>query len=379
MAASTSAHIMPQSSSDEINEMCHVFDAQNTVDMKNAVISWMSDLLITLPTAPTQQCHVIDLQQVCTVGCVTDWEKICQVLCKLLVQPTVIRVIVHDPCFRLISGKCGKHITDCALQPMPSKFYIHDVEVNVKNLVKANYYTDKIKSDHVSQQQENEVINFLEGIINKSKENKTSSLFNFTIKKVNRFLQKASKAKMYTIPDLNTSDKFVTQNNCTSPQAVINNDSNDTGNNTKNSKGATLDHVGKNNIPKKSQSKCYICKQNYPKRRGPQTMAKKQYPRLCSACAENNYQKRFARTDLVGKFAIVTGARIKIGYEIVLKLLRDGCHVIATTRFPRNAARAYSMESDYSEWNNRLHIYPLDLKDIRGECSANIACNKIYY
>ena len=34
-----------------------------------------------------------------------------------------------------------------------------------------------------------------------------------------------------------------------------------------------------------------------------------------------------------GKFAIVTGGRIKIGFHAAVRLLRDGCFVIVTTRF----------------------------------------------
>lgn len=39
--------------------------------------------------------------------------------------------------------------------------------------------------------------------------------------------------------------------------------------------------------------------------------------------------------------AFVTGARIKIGFEIVLKLLRDGATVYATTRFVKDALIRY--------------------------------------
>lgn len=44
---------------------------------------------------------------------------------------------------------------------------------------------------------------------------------------------------------------------------------------------------------------------------------------------------------------MVTGARIKIGYEIVLKLLRDGAKVYATTRFTHDALIRYKREADY--------------------------------
>ena len=45
-------------------------------------------------------------------------------------------------------------------------------------------------------------------------------------------------------------------------------------------------------------------------------------------------------------------------------LLRAGCHVIVTTRFPRDAARRYAAEADASEWSDRLEIHGIDLRDI---------------
>jgi len=47
-----------------------------------------------------------------------------------------------------------------------------------------------------------------------------------------------------------------------------------------------------------------------------------------------------ARPCLTGRVAIVTGARVKIGYRIALKLLRCGAAVVATTRFPVRPDRA---------------------------------------
>ena len=53
-----------------------------------------------------------------------------------------------------------------------------------------------------------------------------------------------------------------------------------------------------------------------------------------------NYAKRTQRAPLDGKVALITGARVKIGYQASLMLLRSGARVIATTRFPKDAARA---------------------------------------
>lgn len=51
-----------------------------------------------------------------------------------------------------------------------------------------------------------------------------------------------------------------------------------------------------------------------------------------------------------GLTALVTGARIKIGYEITLRLLREGARVYATSRFPNDAVIRYKKEKDYNEW-----------------------------
>ena len=45
--------------------------------------------------------------------------------------------------------------------------------------------------------------------------------------------------------------------------------------------------------------------------------------------------------------ALVSGARIKIGFEIAIKLLRDGATVIATTRFWNDAFFRYQKEPDF--------------------------------
>ena len=50
----------------------------------------------------------------------------------------------------------------------------------------------------------------------------------------------------------------------------------------------------------------------------------------------------------------------------MLKLLRGGCTVVATTRFPNNAVASYKREQDFQVWKGRLHVYGLDLRDITG-------------
>jgi NAD(P)-dependent dehydrogenase (short-subunit alcohol dehydrogenase family) len=60
--------------------------------------------------------------------------------------------------------------------------------------------------------------------------------------------------------------------------------------------------------------------------------------------------------------ALVTGGRVKIGYQAGLKLLRAGAHVIVTTRFPRDSASRYARAADFGEWKDRLEIFGLDLR-----------------
>jgi NAD(P)-dependent dehydrogenase (short-subunit alcohol dehydrogenase family) len=83
---------------------------------------------------------------------------------------------------------------------------------------------------------------------------------------------------------------------------------------------------------------------------------------MCPGCAAFNYQKRFQTADCRGRVALVTGARVKIGYHAALMLLRAGASVIVTTRFPHDAALRYRRESDFADWRDRLQIYGLDLR-----------------
>jgi len=100
---------------------------------------------------------------------------------------------------------------------------------------------------------------------------------------------------------------------------------------------------------------CYVCKQKY-------TEIHHFYDQMCPACAEFNFAKRTELADLKGRVALMTGGRVKIGYQAGLKLLRSGAHLIVTTRFPRDGAIRYSQEPDFEEWKDRLEIFGLDLR-----------------
>jgi NAD(P)-dependent dehydrogenase (short-subunit alcohol dehydrogenase family) len=100
---------------------------------------------------------------------------------------------------------------------------------------------------------------------------------------------------------------------------------------------------------------CYICKQDY-------SMIHHFYDQLCPKCAELNFFKRTESADLRGRVALLTGGRVKIGYQAGIKLLRAGAHVIVCTRFPRDSAMRYAAESDFKDWGHRLEIFGLDLR-----------------
>jgi NAD(P)-dependent dehydrogenase (short-subunit alcohol dehydrogenase family) len=104
---------------------------------------------------------------------------------------------------------------------------------------------------------------------------------------------------------------------------------------------------------------CYVCKARFRD-------LHHFYDQLCPECATLNWTKRHQTTNLTGKVAVVTGSRVKIGYQTCLKLLRAGATVIATTRFPNAAVDSYRQESDFVLWRDRLQVYGLDLRDVTG-------------
>ena len=100
---------------------------------------------------------------------------------------------------------------------------------------------------------------------------------------------------------------------------------------------------------------CYICKRDFFE-------LHEFYDAMCGPCAQLNWHKRNQTADLTGRVALITGARVKIGYQAGIKLLRAGAEVIVTTRFPRDAAKRYAAEADASDWSHRLRIYGVDLR-----------------
>jgi NAD(P)-dependent dehydrogenase (short-subunit alcohol dehydrogenase family) len=100
---------------------------------------------------------------------------------------------------------------------------------------------------------------------------------------------------------------------------------------------------------------CYVCKRHF-------TAIHHFYDQLCPECAQVNFVKRTELADLRGRVALLTGGRVKIGYQAGLKLLRAGARLIVTTRFPRDSAARYAKEPDFAQWGDRLEIFGLDLR-----------------
>ena len=102
---------------------------------------------------------------------------------------------------------------------------------------------------------------------------------------------------------------------------------------------------------------CYICKVRYRR-------LHHLYGSLCPGCAALNEAKRLQTADLRGRVVLLTGARVKIGFQAALKLLRCGARVLATTRFPVDAAARFAALPDFDRWSANLQIFGLDLRDL---------------
>ena len=109
-----------------------------------------------------------------------------------------------------------------------------------------------------------------------------------------------------------------------------------------------------------------------PKRRGCAgcgqrlSLAEMADDRLCITCNELHARKARQSANLTGYRAVVTGARIGLGYEVALKLLRAGAAVEATSRFPCSAARRFAEQSDSESWSHRIRLHGLDFRDSLG-------------
>ena len=121
------------------------------------------------------------------------------------------------------------------------------------------------------------------------------------------------------------------------------------------------------------QQACYICKVRFSERHH-------FYSHLCPACAALNFEKRNQTRDMTGRVCLVTGARVKIGFQVALKFLRMGARVLVTSRFPRDALGRYATETDAAEWMDRLRIIGADFRFLGGvEAMCHELCQKEPY
>lgn len=82
---------------------------------------------------------------------------------------------------------------------------------------------------------------------------------------------------------------------------------------------------------------CYVCKTSY-------RQVDSFYHRLCPDCAADNTARRALATDLSGRRALLTGGRVKIGFQLALMMLRDGAELLVTSRFPHDTVRRFRAE-----------------------------------
>ncbi len=88
------------------------------------------------------------------------------------------------------------------------------------------------------------------------------------------------------------------------------------------------------------------------------------YREMCQACGEFNWQKRNQKADFTGYRALVTGGRIKIGFETARLLLEMGADVTVTSRFPQDTYQRYAALSGFASFKNRLHIIGADFRHL---------------
>ncbi|MFB7470833.1 SDR family oxidoreductase [Kitasatospora sp. NPDC056184] len=104
--------------------------------------------------------------------------------------------------------------------------------------------------------------------------------------------------------------------------------------------------------------RCYVCKQPY-------RQVDAFYHMLCRPCAADNTARRALSTDLRGRRALLTGGRVKIGFQLALMMLRDGAELVVTSRFPHDTVRRFRAAEGSAGWWERLTVVGIDLRDPR--------------
>jgi NAD(P)-dependent dehydrogenase (short-subunit alcohol dehydrogenase family) len=100
---------------------------------------------------------------------------------------------------------------------------------------------------------------------------------------------------------------------------------------------------------------CYCCRRDITEVHG-------FYDQLCVPCGDKNFARRHPSVDLSGRIALLSGGRVKIGFQAGVMLLRAGCRLIVTTRFPHDAARRYAELPDFADFADRIEFVGIDLR-----------------
>lgn len=103
---------------------------------------------------------------------------------------------------------------------------------------------------------------------------------------------------------------------------------------------------------------CYCCEKPFDK---PHFF----YREMCAECGDFNYRKRMQRLDLSGHHALVTGGRIKIGFETARLLLEMGAEVSVTSRFPNDTLKRFQQLENFEQFQARLHIIGTDFRFVQ--------------
>ncbi|KAJ5467254.1 hypothetical protein N7475_005006 [Penicillium sp. IBT 31633x] len=109
------------------------------------------------------------------------------------------------------------------------------------------------------------------------------------------------------------------------------------------------------------KKRCYICRYRFSA-----LDVHELYPSLCRQCGMFNtgcsQLSLPEKLNLTGKFALITGGRINLGYSTALRLLRCGANVIVSSRYPADAAARYANEADFQQWGTRLKVVGADFR-----------------
>lgn len=129
--------------------------------------------------------------------------------------------------------------------------------------------------------------------------------------------------------------------------------------------GLIVDKKNYFNINDAKYKKCYLCKNIYNIEHNVIFVEENNdVNSKCFKCFVDNYLAEKENANMTGMTAFITGIRHTIGFSIALKLLRFGCFVIGTSRFPACAIYNYQQEKDYDEWKERLIICQCDFLNI---------------